>query len=356
MTENKKNIRIVDIARLAGVSAGTVDRVLHNRGKVSADKKGKIEKVLKEIDYKPNIIARSLAMKKHYTIGVFIPEFESGSYWDILNDGIIKASNELSNFNIDVEYVYFDQYNGNSFHKKMQELTDERFDGILIAPLFKKSTIQLSEHLDKLEVPYVYIDTNIEGQNNLAYFGANSYDSGILAAKLLLYEVDKNSDILVAKISSRSNEESTQTSSREKGFMEYLSHIGFKGKIHKYEIESNTKESTKELAKILETNSIQGGVMFNSRIYELTNQLKKINRGERRIKFIGYDLIEKNIKALKNEEISFLLSQRSDMQGYNGIKSLSNILLFQKTANKVNYMPIDILVKENIEYYNNNNL
>mgnify|MGYP000166716285 CR=1 FL=1 len=43
------NIRIIDIARMAGVSTGTVDRVLHNRGRVSEEKRAKVEKVLKEI-------------------------------------------------------------------------------------------------------------------------------------------------------------------------------------------------------------------------------------------------------------------------------------------------------------------
>ena len=48
-------IRIKDIARLANVSTGTVDRVLHNRGEVSAKSREKVEKVLKEINYQPNI-------------------------------------------------------------------------------------------------------------------------------------------------------------------------------------------------------------------------------------------------------------------------------------------------------------
>ena len=50
-------IRIKDIARLANVSTGTVDRVLHNRGEVSAKSREKVEKVLKEINYQPNIYA-----------------------------------------------------------------------------------------------------------------------------------------------------------------------------------------------------------------------------------------------------------------------------------------------------------
>ncbi|EJW92983.1 protein containing Bacterial regulatory protein, LacI domain protein, partial [gut metagenome] len=61
-----KNYRIKDIALLAGVSTGTVDRILHNRGKVSEESRRKIEDVLKKINYQPNLIARSLALKKSY--------------------------------------------------------------------------------------------------------------------------------------------------------------------------------------------------------------------------------------------------------------------------------------------------
>lgn len=60
-----KNYRIKDIAELSGVSTGTVDRILHERGKVSEDARKKVEKILKEIDYQPNLIARSLALKKN---------------------------------------------------------------------------------------------------------------------------------------------------------------------------------------------------------------------------------------------------------------------------------------------------
>ena len=59
-------IRIKDIARLANVSTGTVDRVLHNRGEVSAKSREKVEKVLKEINYQPNIYASALASKKRH--------------------------------------------------------------------------------------------------------------------------------------------------------------------------------------------------------------------------------------------------------------------------------------------------
>lgn len=61
-----QNYTIKDIARMAGVSAGTVDRVLHNRGDVSEKSKEKVQKVLDEINYQPNVFAIGLAAKKKY--------------------------------------------------------------------------------------------------------------------------------------------------------------------------------------------------------------------------------------------------------------------------------------------------
>ena len=53
----KGSYRIKDIAIMSGVSTGTVDRIIHNRGKVSEEARGKVEEVLKKVDYKPNIVA-----------------------------------------------------------------------------------------------------------------------------------------------------------------------------------------------------------------------------------------------------------------------------------------------------------
>ena len=60
-----EKIRIKDIAERAGVSVGTVDRVLHKRPNVSEVALKKVEKVLKEMNYQPNVYASALA----YTFG-----------------------------------------------------------------------------------------------------------------------------------------------------------------------------------------------------------------------------------------------------------------------------------------------
>ena len=98
-----KNYTIKDIARMAGVSAGTVDRVLHNRGDVSRASRDKVQKVLDEIDYHPNMFAIGLAAKKRYHIVCIIPYYIEHDYWHSVAAGIDRAAQELRPFNVGVE-------------------------------------------------------------------------------------------------------------------------------------------------------------------------------------------------------------------------------------------------------------
>ena len=70
------NITIADIAKKARVSRMTVSRVLNNSGPVASDTAKKIKSIMKELNYHPNLIARSLSSKRTMTIGVVIPKTE----------------------------------------------------------------------------------------------------------------------------------------------------------------------------------------------------------------------------------------------------------------------------------------
>ena len=76
-----KQYTIKDIANMAQVSRGTVDRVLHKRGKISKEAQEKVIKVLKEIQYRPNIIARSLKTNRSLRVVTLIPNYSDDAYW-----------------------------------------------------------------------------------------------------------------------------------------------------------------------------------------------------------------------------------------------------------------------------------
>lgn len=354
--EDKSNIRIIDIARMAEVSVGTVDRILHNRGRVSEEKRLKVEKVLKEINYEPNMVARFLASKKSYTFAAITPSYTQGSYWELACEGISRAANELKKFNIKIEYFHFNQYDRESFIEACQQLLKENFDGVIVATLFGEHVIDLSRKLEEREIPFVYIDSDIEGQNDLAYFGGDSFVSGQIAAKLLTTEVGLDADIFFAYIKFKHRDVSVQMYTRELGFMDYLEKNHYKGTIHHIELDPDNKgESLRQINDLLGKNrSLMGGIVFNSRIYELIEFIDKIDKSlTKNIRLVGHDAIEGNVEALKSEKVMFLLSQRPDLQGYDAVKALGNYFLFKQIPQKKNYMPTDILLKENIDFYNN---
>ena len=307
MDKEFSNIRIVDIAKMAGVSVGTVDRVIHNRGRVSEENRKKVQTILEMVHYQPNLMARSLASKKQYHFVAITPSFTHGEYWEAISEGIDKAASEMESYNITITKLFFDQYNNKTFDDIVRNLLDEKVDGVLIATLFT----------DK---------------------------------------ISSTSDILMARIIHSGKNDSNQGKNRREGFCHYLKETGFTGNLHEVELKINDSVyNFIKLDEIFEANAtIEGGIIFNSTCYILGNYLKA--RGMQKVKLVGYDLIERNTQLLSDGVITALVAQRPERQGYDGIKSLCNHLLFKQNPEKVNLMPIDILLKENLKYYLNNKL
>src|SRR3569833_1318815 len=91
-------VRIKDIAIKAKVSTGTVDRVLHKRGRVSEKVKTRILKIIEEMNYQPNLMARALGSNRVYQLASLIPDHNYDSYWLAPKSGIEKAEAELKQY------------------------------------------------------------------------------------------------------------------------------------------------------------------------------------------------------------------------------------------------------------------
>ena len=105
-----ERIRIKDIAKMADVSVGTVDRVIHGRSGVSEASRKRVEEILKQLDYQPNMYASALASNKKYAFSCLLPQHEEGEYWTAVEAGIHDALIAYSDFNISVDLSYYDPF------------------------------------------------------------------------------------------------------------------------------------------------------------------------------------------------------------------------------------------------------
>ena len=346
-----KKIRIKDIAELAGVSAGTVDRVLHNRGKVAEDKRLKIEEVLKKMNYSPNIHISAISLKKTYKFVIAIPNFTEGEYWSFVEKGIRRALEIHSAIDIVCEFCYYNHFDLFSCRKTFEQVIEHAPDAVIIGPTFRDETVYLSNRLSDMNIPYVFVDSNVEGAAPLAFYSSNPYTCGYLIAKLIINITPPNADIALLQAIRVGDESANATILRKAGFMAYYSEKKLQNKLHRvnYSVLDDDQNDNLLNDYFIHNKHIKGAVIFNSRAHVITDYLKKYKISD--MKFIGIDLTEKNAKALEAGYIDFLIGQRPEQQGYMAVKALIQYLVFGKAMKADNYLPTDIIVKENADLY-----
>ena len=352
MQENNQKIRIKDIAVLAGVSEGTVDRVLHDRGDVSAKSRDAVNKVLEEMNYTPNLFARSLASKKQYRFVCLFPAHQKGDYWEETDKGFDLADQDFMHHNVSIEKKYFNQYDAQTFVTISNAILSDTPDAVIIAPIFSNETLAFTKELSRLNIPFSFIDSLIKEADFITYYGQNSFKSGYIAAKLLLSSLPEGSQVLVGR-TRRKGSASNQTLIRNNGFMEYMEehqligHIKIIPVVFDNDDEDANRNALQEIFSIY--SNIKAAITFNSKVHRLAMHLEAMKQNE--VRLIGYDLLEKNVAYLKQGVINCLIAQRPDKQAYYSVRDMCRELIFRQEIKKINYVPIDILLKENIEDY-----
>lgn len=175
---------IKDIADLAGVSRGTVDRVLNNRGSVNPQTAEKIMDIVRTLDYRPNKAGIALAaQKKKYKIGVILFS-ENNPFFDEVMTGVSAKAAELQDYGITTitRRVEFDV---NAQLDAIDDLLAEGIHGLMLAPY---NHMHIQEKIDELvdrQIPVVTVNTDIEGSRRIAYVGSDYFQGGCIAAGLL---------------------------------------------------------------------------------------------------------------------------------------------------------------------------
>ena len=343
-----KRIRIQDIADRANVSTGTVDRVLHNREEVSEKTRKKIMEIIEELNYRPNLLAQRLASDKIYKLAILIPKYSKNNvYWKGPLEGIQKAMKEIGKYGVVLESFFFDLKDENSFRKESLNTLFSNPDGILIAPTFEHETREFAKKCDQKKIPYVFIDSYLSGENNLSYFGQDSFQSGYLAGKLIYCNLKKHSEILVLNFAS-ALKNYPHFREREKGIKQFLQDHSFKGKVTTLNIAPDQEKNLDHLlADILHHKT--RGLFTTSSAHKVAKYIEAIGKG--RLMIVGYDLTKANREYLEKDIIDFLICQKPVAQGYQGIMALFDYLILKKTIQKTSYMPLEVITKENAGYY-----
>ncbi len=303
------------------------------------------------MEYQPNILASTLASKKTFSFALLVPEpISPEAYWNKPMIGVRQAFQEIQQYGVNIDIHLFKQSDPETFSNEAGLILDSNPEGVVLAPFFSRESKEFIGELKNRDIPYVFIDSNIKDSDKLSYIGQDSFQSGTLAAKLLDYSIPENASILILHFA-KELDNMNHLVQREKGFYEYFSKASGKKNLITLEIaDPNDIGCQNRIIEQIQSNTnIKGIFVTNSQVYYLGRILEQINKPE--IRVIGHDLIRENIEFLNKGVVDFLICQRPEEQGYRAILTLFDHLVLRKDVNSENYTSIDIITKENLDYY-----
>ncbi len=353
--EVQSKIRIKDIAERAGVSVGTVDRVLHGRANVSKASLDKVQKVLDEINYVPNHYASALASNKTYYFAAILPMHEEDSYWARVEKGLVEGVRRFSDFKVAFKIFHYDPFNDESFETEYKRLIATSPYAVIIGPILQQRIMtDFVAALEAQSIPYSLLDSNWPEFNPVTFYGQDSMRSGEFVARIMLMASGgKPERMFIFKIMGEGRVASRQQLNRERGFRMYMENNCPECEIIDVPLYAYDKPGMKTILRstFTENPDVRFGLSFNSSIHLIGDFLKNDMPGHPHVTLLGYDAVDSNLRCVKEESVDFLIAQHPQKQGLNCFRSMFNACVLQMKQRVEHYVSIELLTKENIDYY-----
>ena len=173
-------VRLKDIARDLNVSVMTVSKVVRGCADVGAETRSRVLARIKELNYQPNWVARSLAARRTFMIGLIVPDLMHSFFAEIAKG----VSATLRPLGYDV-VICNSEEDGAVESSEVDRLLARQVDGLLIASAQAPASLELFERIEARGVPYVLLDRRFAGAN-ASYVGADDEAIGRLATRHLI--------------------------------------------------------------------------------------------------------------------------------------------------------------------------
>jgi LacI family transcriptional regulator len=170
---------IKDIAKLANVSIGTVSNVINGKGRFSEETRKKIEKIIKQSNYMPNVAARSLRDKINPLIAMVVPFAPRGKVFD--NPFFSQLVSGVESGARDRKFHVI--FTGGKDEPDLSYLLEKNINGLIV--FGANENTEFLEDIQKLQLPTVYMDSYLSDPD-LYQVGLNDEMGGYLGTKYLI--------------------------------------------------------------------------------------------------------------------------------------------------------------------------
>jgi LacI family transcriptional regulator len=173
-------VRLKDIAQDLNVSVMTVSKVVRGCADVGSETRQRVLARIKELNYQPNWVARSLAARRTYMIALIVPDLMHSFFAEIAKG--VSAAIRPAGYDV---VICNSEEDGAFEASEIDRLLARQVDGLILASSQPPSELEVFEKIEARGIPYVLIDRNIAG-TQASYVGADDEAIGRLAVNHLL--------------------------------------------------------------------------------------------------------------------------------------------------------------------------
>lgn len=333
-----------EIAELAGVSRGTVDRVINKRGAVNPKTEEKILEIARALEYKPNRAGIALAaQKRKFRFGI-VMFGENNPFFKDVKHGFEERIRELEEYNCTVIIRTTSDFGIADQLEAIDSLVLEGINALAIAPQNDRRIAEKINELYHAGIPTVTFNTDIENSSRIAYVGSDYYKCGRTAAGLL--HLMTHDDVHIGIIN---------------GSSQILCHTeriaGFKSCLDKFPymnvvayIENHDDDFTAyELTKKMLNEHPEINALFFAAGGTYGGCKAILSTGRTDIKVITFDKIDSTLEMMELGVISATICQEPHIQGSLPLKILFNYLTTgELPAQEQHFTKVEIRILENV--------
>lgn len=338
---------IKTIANLAGVSRGTVDRVLNNRPNVRPDKQEKVLEAIRQLNYKPNMAARALAMNnKQIKLGILYPAW-TGHFAEEVLRGIEDVRNDTKIYGVQVIERCCQTNLPEDFVRHIDFLLGQDVKGLAVCAINSISVREKILEAARAGITVVTFNSDVLDSGRACFVGQDRVKSGRIAAELMAKLVDGRGGVIAAA----GNLEFNGHRDRAMGFCGRWQELGL-GDLSGSVLQTfNDYDMTYEKisAALARNPNIWGVYMGNE---DTPGCVEAIRRAAlpHKVKLVTHDLSASHSKLLLSGDIDFIIEQNMYFQGYRPIEILTQMLIGgEECPTELEHTPIKIITAENIE-------
>ena len=342
-----KRAGIHQIAELAGVSIGTVDRALHGRAGISESTRKRVLRIAKQLSYKPHPAARILSVgRSNVRIGVCIPE-EIHFFYDQIRAGIYDEAGRIDGLGIEIVYRPVPSLREDE-SKQISDLLAEGVNALIVTPGNPDLVTPIIDKAEKQNINVVCLTTDAPRSRRTTFVGVDPELSGKLAAELMSKFVPAGSEAAVITGMLATVEHRLKSEGFQSGFRQDC--LG--GKIISVlEAHESEDESYRKTCRLIADHPELKGIYVSTvNCLHVCRALRDRNIAGQ-IQLITTDLFPEMTPYFNRGTIRASIYQDPYLQGQTAVRALTDFLLNGTKIPRAHYLNPGIVLRTNLALF-----